>query len=150
MENIKKLREKTGAGIVDCKEALKEANNDIEKASEILRKKGIAKASKRNDNEASEGMIKVEVSGDNKIAYILQVNSETDFVAKNDKFQKFTEDILGIIKDKKPKNIEELNELQLRVDTVKKELDNLSGVIGEKLEISKFNILEGVSVSGYS
>ncbi len=150
MENIKKLREKTGAGIVDCKKALEEANNDIEKACEILRKKGIAKASKRSGNEASEGIIKIAVDDDNKIAYILKVNSETDFVAKNDKFQKFTENILELIKEKKPKSLEELNELQLEIDTVKKELDNLSGIIGEKLVINKFDILEGASVSGYS
>ncbi|MDD3711503.1 MAG: translation elongation factor Ts, partial [Patescibacteria group bacterium] len=86
MEQIKKIREMTGAGMVDCKKALDEAGGDLEKAIEFLRKKGIAKAAKRSEREASEGIILVAVNDDKTEGYIVELNSETDFVARNDKF----------------------------------------------------------------
>jgi len=152
MENIKILREKTGAGMVDCKVALEEAGGDIEKAVEILRKKGISKAAKRTDREAKQGLIKLAVSTDNKEGYIVEVNAETDFVARNERFQAFVNNILEIIKTKKPANREELFTLTMTDGmTVKDSIDSLSGVIGEKLEIKRCDVLKtNGTVAGYS
>ncbi|HMB65643.1 MAG TPA: translation elongation factor Ts [Patescibacteria group bacterium] len=150
MEKIKQLREKTGAGIVDCKNALQEADNDMDKAVEILRKKGIAKAYKRSDKEANEGVIKVDTNDDHTRGYILEVNSETDFVAKNQDFQDFANKVLELIKQKEPADLEELKSLEMDKGTVQEELDNLSGVIKEKMTLGKFEILEGATVGAYS
>ena len=150
MEKIKQLRNKTGAGIADCKKALDEADGDIEKAVEILRKKGIAKAAKRGDREACEGIIKIGVNADNNEGYILEVNSETDFVARNEQFQDFADKILEIIKTKKPANLEELTGSDMEHGSVKENLDTLSGTIGEKLDVKRFDILSSGTVSAYS
>jgi elongation factor Ts len=90
---VKELREKTGAGMMDCKSALQEANGDIEKAVEILRKKGIAKAAKKSSRTASEGIIATYVHHDNKLAAMVEINCETDFVAKNEDFIQFAKEI---------------------------------------------------------
>ena len=91
MEKIKQLRDKTGAGIVDCKKALEESGGDLDKAIEILRKKGIAKAAKRTDRDTAEGVIKLKSNEAGNEAYILELNSETDFVSRNEKFQDFAD-----------------------------------------------------------
>ncbi len=151
MEKIKQLRNKTGAGIADCKKALDESGGDIEKAVEILRKKGIAKAAKRGDREACEGIVKVDVNADNNEGYLLEVNSETDFVARNEQFQDFVGKILEIIKTKKPANLEELTGSDMESGSVKENLDTLSGTIGEKLDVKRFDILSSAgTVSAYS
>lgn len=150
MENIKKLREITGAGMVDCKKALDEAAGDLEKAVEILRKKGIAKAAKRTDRKASEGLVAVRVNDQASEGYLVEVNSETDFVARNEKFQEFTQQVLDLIAEKQPENLEALLALELGSGTVKDSLDQLSGVIGEKLAINHLAILKGGSVAAYS
>jgi len=150
MELIKQLREMTGAGMVDCQKALKEANNDLEKAVDILRKKGIAKAAKRTDRDTKEGVIKVEVNADKTEGYILEVNSETDFVARNEKFQAFVDSVMEVVKLQKPASLEALLGLHLSVGTVQEDLDNLSGTIGEKLSIKRFEIVSGATVSAYS
>ncbi|MFH1233315.1 MAG: translation elongation factor Ts [Patescibacteria group bacterium] len=151
MENIKILRDKTGAGIVDCKNALSEANDDIDKAVEILRKKGIAKAVKRGDRETNEGIIKIVVDDQEKHGYIVEINAETDFVVRSEKFQEFADKVLKLIIDKQPQGIEQLMSLLLDGLTVKETLDNLSGVIGEKLDIKRFSILSSNgTVAGYA
>jgi len=164
MEKIKQLRSKTGAGIVDCKRALEETNGDIEKAIENLRKKGIAKAAKRGEREMNEGVILVDINEQGDEGYILEINSETDFVARNEQFQNFAEDVLATIKKEKPENMDKLMELDIiemaktRGDgqpvyygrTVKETLDNLSGTIGEKLGIKRFNIITSATVGAYS
>jgi elongation factor Ts len=150
MEQIKLLREKTGAGMVDCQKALKEANNDIDVAVEILRKKGISKAAKRTDREASEGLIVISTSSDNTKGYILEVNSETDFVARNENFQELTNKILEVIKATEPKDLSALLASPLDSSTVQETLDNLSGTIGEKLVIKRFETVSGNTVAGYS
>jgi len=150
MELIKKLRDITGAGMVDCQKALKEANNDLEKAIEILRKKGIAKAAKRTDREANEGVIKVGVNEAGNEGYILELNSETDFVSRNEKFQAFATEILELVKTNKPQNLDELLALKYESGTVKEALDNLSGTIGEKMNIKRFEVLSGETVAAYS
>lgn len=150
MENIKQLREMTGAGMVDCKKALDEAGGDLDKAVEILRKKGIAKAAKRTDREANEGIIVVGVNSDASEGYMVEINSETDFVSRSDKFQEFAKQVLELVKTSKPADLESLLALSLGVSTVKESLENLSGVIGEKLEIKRFSIVNGGTVAAYS
>lgn len=150
MEKIKQLRQRTGSGIVDCKKALEEAGDDIAKAVEILRKKGIAKAAKREGRETSQGIIELAVNSQGNEGYMVEVNSETDFVARNEQFKQFAKNILKAIKDKKPKNLEELMAVKMKEGTAQETLDNLSGIIGEKLEIKRFDIIKGATVAGYS
>lgn len=141
MEKLKLLREKTGAGMVDCKKALEEAGGDIDKAVEILRKRGVAKAAKRSDREAGEGLVKVAVSGDSKTGYILEINAETDFVVRSEKFQEFAEKVMKLIMEKQPRDLAELLALNIGDATVKENLEALSGVIGEKLDIKRYEML---------
>ncbi|MCX6796761.1 MAG: translation elongation factor Ts [Candidatus Falkowbacteria bacterium] len=142
MEIIKVLREKTGAGMVDCRKSLEEAAGDIDQAIEILRKKGIARAAKRSERETSEGVIKVLTNEENNEGYILEVKAETDFVARTEKFQDFANQVLAIIKVYQPQNLAELLKLNMDKATVGENLDNLSGVIGEKIEIKRFAVLK--------
>ncbi len=150
MELIKQLREMTGAGMVDCKKALEEAGNNLEVAVEILRKKGISKAAKRTDREANEGVIKVAVSADKKTAYILEMNSETDFVSRNEKFQALADAILALVIDKEPADLAALLSLPFENGSVQEAIANLSGTIGERMEIKRFEIIKGESVAAYS
>jgi elongation factor Ts len=150
MELIKQLRERTGAGMVDCKKALDEAGQDINKAIELLRKRGISKAAKRAANAAEEGVIKVAASADNTEGYILEMNSETDFVSRNEKFQSFADSILELIKKNKPADLAALLALSYDGGTVQEALDNLSGTIGEKMIIKRFEIVSGAAVAAYS
>lgn len=151
MEKIKELRDKTGAGISDCKKALEESGGDIEVAVEILRKKGITKAAKRDDREAREGIIKVEATSDNKIGFIMEVNAETDFVVRNEKFQTFAENAFSILKENKPKDLEAFLSLPMGENSVKENLDSLSGIIGEKMGIKRVEVIETEgSVAAYS
>jgi elongation factor Ts len=150
MELIKQLREMTGAGMVDCQKALKEAGNDIEKAIDILRKKGIAKAANRTDRDTKEGVIKVGVNDAKNEAYIFELNSETDFVSRNEKFQAFADSVMALIKAQKPASLEALLDLKLSVGTVQEDLHSLSGTIGEKMTIKRYEILNGASVAAYS
>lgn len=148
MEEIKLLREKTGAGMVDCKKALEEAGGDIEMAIEILRKKGIAKAAKRTDRETAEGVIKVGLK--NGHSYMVQISAETDFVARNEKFQAMADSILQAAMDADAADLEAVLSLSLDSATVKESLDTLSGTIGEKMELKAYVKLEGASVAAYS
>ncbi|KKR14796.1 MAG: Elongation factor Ts [Candidatus Falkowbacteria bacterium GW2011_GWA2_39_24] len=141
MEDIKKLRSLTGCGIGDCKVALDESQGNMEKAVEILRKKGIAKAAKREDREASQGIIKLALSADHKIGYLVEVNAETDFVVRNQKFQDFADQVLAIVQEQKPANREALLALPMTDGTVKTNLDVLSGTIGEKLDIKNVAVV---------
>lgn len=150
LENIKLLREKTGAGMVECKKALEEAGQDIDKAAEILRKKGIAKAAKRGDRDTSEGIILVETNENHTKGYMLQLTAETDFVAKNEKFIQMAKDILAVIRSAEPGDTEKLNAADMNGNSVADNLSTLSGTIGEKMEIKNFAILKGETVSAYS
>lgn len=152
MEEIKQLRDRTGAGIVDCKAALTEAGGDIEKAIEILRKKGIAKAAKRGDRETHAGIILVSVSEDSKMGFVLELNAETDFVVRNDQFKNLGDKTFAAILANKPTNLEEV--LALKLDdnmTVGESWQNLSGVIGEKMGIGRYDYLSSAgTVAGYA
>lgn len=150
MELIKQLREMTGAGMVDCKKALDEANNDLQAAVEILRKKGIAKAAKRTDRETNEGVVKVAVNTDNNEAYIFDLTSETDFVSRNEKFQNFATEVMALVLSARPADREALLALPMAQGSVQENLASLSGTIGEKMEINRFGRLQGASLAAYS
>jgi len=151
MEEIKKLRDRTGAGIVDCKAALTEAGGDIEKAIEILRKKGIAKAAKRGDRETHAGIILVSVTDDAKSGFILELNAETDFVVRNDQFKSLGEKTLAAISANKPANLDEV--LALKLDdgiSIEESWKHLSGVIGEKMGLGRYDRLtSNGTIAGY-
>ena len=150
MELIKKLRERTGAGMVDCQKALKETNNDLDAAVELLRKKGIAKAAKRGDRETNEGVIKVASNEAGTEGYMLELDSETDFVSRNEKFQEMADAILDVVKDKKPADLDSLLASDMNGNTVKEALETLSGTIGEKMVIKDVAIVDGPTVASYS
>ncbi|VAX26103.1 Translation elongation factor Ts [hydrothermal vent metagenome] len=143
---VKELRDKTGAGMMDCKKALTEADGDFEKAIEILRKKGASVAAKRADRTAKEGVVLTKILNDGKTGLILEVNCETDFVANSDDFINFANFVLDAIVANKPANIEELLETEVEGKKVNEELTNITGKIGEKIEISRF-ILESAENS---
>ncbi|AMA72697.1 MULTISPECIES: translation elongation factor Ts [Aneurinibacillus] len=139
---VKELRERTGAGMMDCKKALQEANGDMEKAIDILREKGIAKAAKKSDRIAAEGLTAVAVQGN--AACIVEVNSETDFVAKNEQFQSFVKDITEHLLSQRPTNVEEALEQPFKGEGAKLQdvLNEKIATIGENMNIRRFEILE--------
>ena len=138
-ENIKLLREKTGAGMMDCKSALNETNGDLERAEEWLRKKGINTAQKKSAREASEGLITVSIKDSSGV--IIEINSETDFVARNENFQKFCLDITNLCLIKKIDDKEALlkSEFSDSGKTVEDELTNVISKLGENIVIKKLN-----------
>ena len=138
---VKELREKTGAGMMECKKALTETNGDIEKAIEYLRERGIAKAAKKSDRIAAEGLVLGYVSEDNKVGAVVEVNSETDFVAQNNEFREFVESVAKQIVEKNPANVEELLEqdsIEVAGKKVSEVLIDKTAKIGEKLSIRRF------------
>ena len=147
IEKVKKLREATGAGFKDCNLAIKESNGDLDKAIEILRVKGISKASKKMSREAKEGV--VVVSGDDTKTSVIEVNCETDFVAKNEDFINIANNILDKAISEDLASSEGLNELTLDegISVAEKVLEQ-TGVIGEKIEVSA-QVIEAVQVSSY-
>ena len=105
---VKELREKTGAGMMDCKKVLTETDGDMEKAAELLRERGIAKAAKKSGRVAAEGLVEAYISEDGKVGAVVEVNSETDFVAKNEEFKTFVMDVAMQIVKNNPASVEEL------------------------------------------
>ena len=147
IQKVKKLREVTGAGFKDCNLAIKESNGDLDKAVEILRIKGISKASKKMSRDAREGV--VAVSGDEKKTSIIEVNCETDFVAKNDDFISFVKEISDLNHEKNS-NFEELNKaLMKNGNTVKDNLVALIAKIGEKITIGQAKTITNSSSKNY-
>lgn len=138
---VAELRRETGAGMMDCKQALLESGGDKEKALDYLRKKGKAAAEKRADRSANEGVVVVQRSADGRTAAMIELNSETDFVAKNDDFRKFASDVADLVlawKEADGKSVEELHTQKLAAITVGDKLTDLIGKIGEKLELRRF------------
>ncbi|EGQ0393316.1 elongation factor Ts [Staphylococcus pseudintermedius] len=136
---VKELRERTGAGMMDCKKALEATDGDIEKAIDYLREKGIAKAAKKADRIAAEGITHVEVKGNE--AVIVEINSETDFVARNEGFQQLVKEIANQILDTKTATVEELNETTLpNGKKVSEHMTEAISTIGEKLSLRRFEI----------
>lgn len=138
---VKELREKTGAGMMDCKKVLTETDGDMEKAAELLRERGITKAAKKSDRIAAEGLVYCYLSSDKKLGVVLEVNAETDFVAKNEEFRKFVADTAEHIAVKNPATVEELLEQTSTVDstkTIKDILTDKIATIGENMTIRRF------------
>ena len=152
-EMIKKLRDQTGAGMMDCKRALESTKGDMNAAIEYLRKKGAAVAAKRADRSAKEGAIVTRVSSDGKIGVIVEVNCETDFVARSDDFTGFAGAVAQAIEKAKPANIEGVAGLQTQSGKKVSELQNdLLAKVGEKIEVKRFAIyqVESGSVGSYT
>ena len=142
---VKDLREKTGAGMMDCKKVLTEADGDMEKAIELLRERGIAKAAKKSDRIAAEGLVLGYVSEDQKSGAVVEVNSETDFVAQNAEFRSFVEAVAKQIVLKNPADVEDLLEQESIEEAGKKVSEVLidkTAKIGEKLSIRRFTRFE--------
>lgn len=139
-KDVKELREKTGAGMMDCKKALTECDGDMEKAIDWLREKGIAKAAKKSDRIAAEGLSRVAVDGDT--AVIFEVNSETDFVAKNEQFLGLLEDIKAALLSAKPNTLEEALAAPMNGATIADQLTDATAKIGEKITLRRFEIVE--------
>lgn len=146
---VNKLRKQTGAGMMDCKKALTEAEGDFDKAIEIIREKGIAVANKRSDREASEGVVFAKATNDQKKGFIISLNCETDFVAKNDDFIKLANQILELATKKQPKDLDELKKLDMNGKTVEENVVEQTGIIGEKLQLSYYDYIEAPQVSHY-
>ena len=146
---VKELREKTGAGMMDCKKVLTETDGDMEKAMELLRERGIAKAAKKSGRIAAEGLVEGYISEDGKVGAIVEVNAETDFVAKNEEFKNFVDDIAKQVADKNPKDVEELLAQESMAEagkTVQEVLTNKIATIGENINIRRFERFESTGL----
>ena len=142
---VKELREKTGAGMMDCKKVLTETDGDMEKAAELLRERGITKAAKKSDRIAAEGLVYCYISDDRKVGAVLEVNAETDFVAKNEEFRTFVADTAKQVAIKNPKDVEELlaqTSLTDETKTVQDVLTNKIAKIGENMSVRRFQRFE--------
>lgn len=147
--DVVKLRKLTGAGMMDCKNALKDADGNFDRALEIIREKGKLIANKRADREASEGVVLAKVTDDKKFGAMVVLNCETDFVAKNDNFIAFADNILNVALAQKPENLEELKTLDLDGRTIENQVTEQTGVIGEKTELSFYSKIEADTVVAY-
>ncbi len=148
--DVNKLRQQTGAGMMDCKKALEESNGDFEAAVDYLRKKGAKVAANRQDRDAKEGVVLAKTSADKTLAIVVSVNCETDFVAKNADFISFAETVANIALEKKPNSIDELKALPYNSDiTVADKFMEQVGKIGEKIDIGFYNIVKAEQVVGY-
>jgi len=148
--DVNKLRQITGAGMMDCKQALTEAEGNFDTAIDILRKKGQKVANKRADRSANEGIVIGKINKEGTFAAILMLNCETDFVAKNEDFKKFAHDLVDLAIAHKPKTLDELKSLSLNGRTVGDTVSDLIGKIGEKLELSQYACIEAPAVFVYN
>ncbi len=148
-QEVNKLRQKTGAGMMDCKKALTEAEGDFEKAVDILRKKGQKVSASRADRETKEGVVVSKVNADKSNGILLSLTCETDFVAKNDEFVAFANAILDLAVEKNAGSIEEILALPFDNVTVGEKIIEMTGKIGEKIEISDFESVKGEAVVPY-
>ena len=148
-KDVKDLREKTGCGMMDCKKALTESNGDVEKAIEFLREKGLAAAEKKASRIAAEGIVDAYVNADSTVGVLIEVNSETDFVAKNDEFRTFVSDLAKIVAENNPADVDALKALKYTDSelTVEEMLREKILTIGENLTIRRFVRYEGAVVS---
>ena len=151
--DVNKLRQQTGAGMMDCKKALTETNGDFESAIDFLRKKGAKVAASRQDRESNEGVVIARSSADGKFGVIIELNCETDFVAKNAEFIAFANLIANKAVESKPATIEELYDLTIDVDATTAKIGEViidkTGKIGEKIGVSKYAVVEGEKVVAY-
>ncbi len=148
-QQVNELRKTTGAGMMDCKNALVETEGNMEKAIDYLRKKGQKVAAKRADRQAAEGVVLAKVSNNKRFAAAVMINCETDFVAKNQDFIDFVQSVIDLAVEKQARNVEELNAFELNGRTVEENIIEKTGVIGEKIQLGRYEIVEGESVSAY-
>ncbi|MEO6838400.1 MAG: translation elongation factor Ts [Ginsengibacter sp.] len=146
---INKLRQQTGAGMMDCRKALVESNGDFEAAIDYLRKKGQKVAALRGDREAKEGVVIAKTTADNKTGYIINVSCETDFVSKNDEYIAFAQSIMDAVISNNVNSIEELNSVKLGNETIADRLNEQVAKIGEKISVSRFEKVEAPYVAAY-
>ena len=142
---VKELREKTGAGMMDCKKVLMETNGDMERAAELLREKGITKAAKKSDRIAAEGLVYCYLSDDQQVGVVLEVNAETDFVAKNEEFRTFVANTAKQIAIKSPKDVQDLlaeKSIDDSSKTIQEILTDKIATIGENMSIRRFERFE--------
>lgn len=144
-QDVKDLRERTGVGMMDCKKALQEADGNMDKAAEILREKGIAAADKKSGRVAAEGVVYALSDLERKVGAVIEVNSETDFVAKNEGFQQFVKDLAQVVIDQSPADVDALLEMKMGDSTVEEQLREKILVIGENLKIRRFARFTGVT-----
>ena len=151
-KEVNELRKKTGSGMMDCKKALLESNGDMQAAIDFLRKKGQKIAAKRGDRDAKEGLVIAKTTNDSSKGVLICLNCETDFVAKNEDFGKLAHTIANIASEKTPSNVDQL--LNLSFDgnglSIGDKITEQTGVIGEKIEISGYEIIEAVQVIAYN
>jgi len=149
--DVNRLRKQTGAGMMDCKKALVETDGDFEAAIDALRKKGQKVAAKRGDNEVKEGLVYAKVTEDGKSGVVLSLNCETDFVAKNSDFQEFVQSMVDIAIASKPSDVEAMMNLAYNDKlSVGEKIIEQVGVVGEKLQISKIELLSADAVVAYN
>ena len=140
---VKELRERTGSGMMECKKALVESGGDIDAAAELLRKSGAAKADKKAGRVAADGAIKARVADDGKSAVIVEINSETDFVAKDENFQAFADQVLALVAGQQPASVEDLAELKLDDgQTVEEARQALIAKVGENIQVRRFETMQ--------
>ena len=147
--DVNKLRQQTGAGMMDCKKALTEANGDFEAAIDNLRKKGAKVAASRQDRESNEGVVIAKTTADGKRGVVVEFNCETDFVAKNADFVAFAKSIADLAIEKSPASLEQLLELDLNGEKLADTIISQIGKIGEKVGVSKFETVTGEKVIAY-
>ena len=147
--DVNKLRQQTGAGMMDCKKALTEANGDFEAAIDYLRKKGAKVAASRSDRDSNEGVVIAKTSADGKQGFIVEINCETDFVAKNADFIAFANSIADLAVEKNPSSLEELTSYELNGVKVSDQILDQTGKIGEKIGVSKYETVTGEKVIAY-
>ena len=150
-EQVKSLREKTGAGMMDCKKVLTETDGDMEKAMELLRERGIAKAAKKSDRIAAEGLVYALVSDDKKVGAVVEVNAETDFVAKNQEFRDFVANVAKQVVEKNPADVDALLAQDAIFEagkTVQAVLTDKIATIGENMSIRRFVRYESTGIVG--
>ena len=148
-QEVNKLRQITGAGMMDCKVALTESDGDFDKAIEILRKKGQKVSEKRADRETKEGTVFIQSNSDNSLAVLVAIGCETDFVAKNDDFQNLGKEVLAVAYEKQPASIDELKTLKSGSLTIGEKVTDLVGKIGEKIDVIAYEVLKGEKVVSY-
>ncbi len=146
---INKLRQQTGAGMMDCRKALVESNGDFEEAIDYLRKKGQKVAALRGDREAKEGVVIAKTNSDNTIGMVLNVSCETDFVSKNADYIAFAQSIMEAALANDVKNVEELNQVKIDGETIADKLHDQVAKIGEKISVSRFERVDAPFVAAY-
>jgi elongation factor Ts len=147
--DVNKLRQQTGAGMMDCKKALVEANGDFEAAVDYLRKKGAKVAASRQDRDSNEGVIIAKAAADGKSGIVVEVNCETDFVAKNADFVAFAESVAEVALANKPASLEDLKALEIGGAKIADLLIEQTGKIGEKIDVSKYETISAEKVVAY-